>query len=178
MLGLYDILRKAACLLLSLGQIIKVGAAVFRLDLRAGLDESCHRSVSFAVTTLLHEKILLLANEVLKLGEVLEFRTKFLVSEVFANVDALLQQWNRRIKLCDRGGDGGSLGILLRPLALDLGKLRILLGTLTYQKLALHLDERRARADRRMEVFKRIGVPAQRRAQSRNFKLRGHEVAF
>ena len=96
MLGLYDILRKAACLLLRLCQIIEKGAAVFRLDLCPGLGESCHRSVSFAVATLLHKKILLLANEVLELGEILEFRTKFLVGEVLANVDALLQQWNRR----------------------------------------------------------------------------------
>ena len=105
-------------------------------------------------------------------------RTKFLVSEVLANVDALLLQWNGCIKLSDRGGDGGSLSFFLHPLALDLGKLRILLGTLTDQKLALHLDERRARADRRMEVCKRIGVPAERRAQSCNFKLRQSRGRF
>src|SRR5205823_6565424 len=110
------------------------------------------------------EKVLLRAHKVLELGEVLEFRAKFLVSEVLANIDALLLQWNGCIKLCDCGRDGGSLSFFLHPLALDLGKLRILLGTLTYQELALHLDERRARAVRRMEVLKRIGVPAQRRA--------------
>ena len=178
MLGLYDILRQTAGFLLRLCQIVEKGAAVLRLNLCPGFGECCGRSICFAVTALLNEKVLLRANEVLELGEVLEFRTKFLVSEVLANIDALLLQWNGCIKLSDRGGDGGSLSFFLHPLALDLGKLRILLCTLTDQKLALHLDERRARAVRRMEVFKRIGVPAQRRTQSCNVKLRSHEVAF
>ena len=177
-LCLDDVLRQTASFLLGLCQLIEKGAAVFRLNLCPGFGESCHRSISIAVTALLDKKILLLANEVLKLGEVLEFRTQFLISEVLADIDALLKQWNRRVKLCDRGGDGGSLGFFLRPLTLDLGKLGILLGTLTEQKLALHPDQRRARAVRRMEVFKWIGVPGQRRAQSCNFKLRSHEVTF
>ena len=93
MLGLYDVLRKAACLLFRLCQIIEKGAAVFRLDLCTGFAESCDRCICFAVTALLHEKILLLASEILELGEILQFRTKFLVSEVLANVDPLLQKY-------------------------------------------------------------------------------------
>ena len=54
----------AAGLLLGLRQIVEQGAAVFRLDLCAGLSESCDRGISFARTALLDEKILLLADEV------------------------------------------------------------------------------------------------------------------
>ena len=74
-LGLYDILREAAGLLLGLCQIVEQGAAVFRLNLCPGLGESCDRGIRFAVTALLDEKILLLADEVLKLGQIREFRT-------------------------------------------------------------------------------------------------------
>jgi hypothetical protein len=101
-LGFYDILSETASFLFGLCQIVEQGAAVLRLNLCPGFGECCDRCIRFAVTALLNEKVLLRANKVLELGEVLEFRTKFLVSEVLANIDALLLQWNGCIKLSDR----------------------------------------------------------------------------
>jgi hypothetical protein len=58
------------------------------------------------------------------------------------------------------------------------GNLGLLLSTLTDQKAALHLDQVRGRALRRLECGKRIVFPCQGRPQPRGVELRRHEVAL
>jgi hypothetical protein len=90
----------------------------------------------------------------------------------------LLQEWDGCIQLCNCGGDGGSLRFFLCELTVDFGKLRILLLTLADQKLALHFDEARARAGRRVKVIEWIGVSRESGAQPRNIKLSSTEDAM
>ena len=70
--------------------LIEKAAAVFGLDLGTRLNQGRDRSISFTITTLLDKKILLLTNKILQLGQILEFRTEFLVTKVLTDFYALL----------------------------------------------------------------------------------------
>src|SRR5450759_2638960 len=165
-LGLDHVLSKAGGLLLGLGQLLRSGAAVLRGGLSAGLDEGGNRGFGFVYVALLDHELLLKTDEVLELGEILEFRTIFLGNQVFANVDTLRHYRNCCLDLGDRGGGGSALSLLLRHLAIERRELSLLFGRLTDQELAVHLDQRRARALGRANPLERIARSTRRARQS------------
>src|SRR5450759_1107157 len=170
-LGLDHVLSKTGGLLLCLGQLLKSGAAILRSGLSAGLDEGGNRSFGFVYVALLDHELLLKTDEVLVVGEILEFRTIFLGNQVFANVDTLRHYRNCCLNLGDRGGGGSALSLLLRHLAIERSELGLLFGRLTDQELAVHLDQRRARALGRANPLEWIGLASQRRAQARDLEI-------
>src|SRR5262249_18687116 len=178
LLGLDDILRQPGGLLLSLGQFIKQCALIFGGRPDPGFDQPGNRFPDLAVPALLHQKVLLLADQLLEVGQVLQFRAKFPFGEIFADIDSLLQQGDRLGELVDGGLDGLALGLLLGFLPPDFLELGIVLGRLTGQETAVHFDRVGARSFRRTEIDSRITIPRNGGPQSRGLEPRCHQVVF
>ena len=81
-----------------------------------------------------------------------ELRAQLLVSEVFADVDALLNERAGRFELRDRGRDGGALSLLLHPLPIERRELGPIFVDLLGEELPLHSDKRWTCACRRLKL--------------------------
>ena len=91
----------------------------------------------------MHQQVILLANQILQIGEVGNLGAELLAVQVFANLHALLQQRHRGLELGDTGSDGVALGDFLRLLLVDRGELGIALRNLADKILAGSFDESR-----------------------------------
>ena len=98
--------------------------------------------------------------------------------ERLADVDALLNGRNDRLKLVDRRRDGREFGFLLGPLPVQRGYFRFVLRDLRQQKLPLHGDQRPVGSLRRTECGERIVGIGKRRTQASDIELRGLQVAL
>jgi hypothetical protein len=148
-------------------EIARETAAIFGERLRPRLLDRRHRRFGFAQLALLDEQLLLLANEILQVGQIDELRPQFLVPKLLAHVDALLRHGDRRLQLLDRGGSGRALGFALRLLPVERADFGAMLVGLAGQILLLHGDERGACPLRRLEIGERIRPVDERRAQPR-----------
>jgi hypothetical protein len=76
------------------------------------------------------QKVMPVAGQIRKVGKI----AQILLEQVFANFDPQLQERNRRFEFADGCGNGRALGLLLRQLAIDLGKLGICSATWLFRK--------------------------------------------
>jgi hypothetical protein len=104
-------------------EIIVERAAVLRFQFEPGLSESGRRGLGLAQLAPLNKDVMLLADKVLKLGEIGDLGADLLVVEIFAHVHSLVQQRDRCAELGDHRRDCLAFRVLLSQLAVDLRQL-------------------------------------------------------
>ena len=133
LLGLDQVLREPARLLLGLGEFVGQRVPIFGHRLAARLADRRHRRLRFVQMALLDAEFLLLFDQQLKHLEIGELRAQLPFHQRLADIDALLDDRNHRLELVDGGRDRGLLGFLLRLLARERGDLGAVLGHLVEQ---------------------------------------------
>ncbi len=99
-----------------------------------------------------------------------------MVVERLADSETLLQHWERGFELGFGSDNRLQLGLFLLPLAIENGKLGLVLGDRVDEEFALHRDQARRRARRRREAREGIGF-VQCRLQPRDIEAGRHEIA-
>ena len=142
--------------MLGLGEFVGQCMSIFGLGLAARFANGGRSRFRLAQMAFLDAEILLLLDQVLKGLEIGELRAQLLVHERLTDVDALLDDRNRRLQLVDSGRDRALLGFLLRLLTGERSDLGAVLGHLVEQKLTLRADQCRVGVGRRRESGRRI----------------------
>ena len=162
--GLDDVPAERGNLLIGLGEIVEQSAAALGRDPVARLLQRRRGCIDLAHLAALDDEVLLHSDEVLVFGEVGQLGAELLPVEIFAQIDTLLQHRDGRLELPDHRNDARALRLLLRLLAIDLGKLAVELGALGNKELPLHLGLLRSsrRAAPRCRSFPRAPRVASR----------------